>query len=51
MVSKTELEALRQAYPDLPWPAWRDSAAPQVVAEQPPQRPGGPAFETRRALA
>jgi hypothetical protein len=51
MVSKAELEALRQAYPDLPWRALFDSAAQQGVAERPPQRPDGPAFETRPALA
>jgi hypothetical protein len=51
MVSKTELEALRQAYPDLPWPAWCDEAAQQVVAERPPQPPGAPTLEPRPALA
>jgi hypothetical protein len=51
MVSKTELEGLRQAYPDLPWAGRCDPAAQQGVAERPPQRPDGPVFETRPALA
>jgi hypothetical protein len=51
MVSKTELEALRQAYPDLPWPAECDSAAQRVVGGDAPQRTGGAALEARPALA
>ena len=51
MVSKTELAALRQAYPDMPWPAEYDSAAQRVVAERPSQRAGGAALEARPALA
>jgi hypothetical protein len=51
MVSKTELKALRQAYPDLPWPAECDPATQRVVAERPPQRAGGAALEARPALA
>lgn len=51
MVSKKELEALRQAYPDLPWPAQCDSAASGSWSSDTPQHAGGPAVEARPALA
>jgi hypothetical protein len=51
VVSKTELEAQRQAYPDLPWPAGGDAPAQQAVAERPPEHPDDPAFETPPGLA